>query len=272
MKLTIFAASGGIGRQLLEQAVAARNDVTAVVRNPQSLPSTPARVVVADLAAADPAALQTAVSGADAVLSGLGARTKADAGVAWKGTKAVTGAMQAASVRRVVVVSAAPIGTVPSPSRPHPPKHDPGDGFLMRHLANPLVKAALREHYADLARMEEVLRDTTCSGHSTSRRPSSERSASPARGARTLNVSLDEHRFGGLRWIVLRGPDREAFRALGKHARDEIAVLTIRIVSAGSAPRYRARPRGSSRSPRRSYSIGVRTCGFLSSWSSSVSR
>ena len=160
MKLTIFAATGGVGRQLLEQAVAAGHDVTAVVRNPQSLPSTPARVVRADLAAADPAALQSAVSGADAVLSGLGARTKADAGVAWKGTKAITEAMQASGVRRIIVVSAAPIGTVPSPSRPHPPRHDPGDGFFMRYLANPVVKAALREHYADLARMEEVLRDS----------------------------------------------------------------------------------------------------------------
>ena len=160
MKLTIFAATGGIGRQLLEQAAAAGHDVTAVVRNPRGLPSTPARVVVADLAAADPAALQPAVSGADAVLSGLGARTKADAGVAWKGTQAITGAMQASGVRRILVVSAAPIGTVPSPSRPHPPKHDPGDGFFVRYLADPIVKRALREHYADLARMEEALRDS----------------------------------------------------------------------------------------------------------------
>ena len=160
MKLTIFAATGGIGRQLLEQAIAAGHDVTAVVRNRQSLPSTPARVIIADLAAAGPAALQPAVSGADAVLSGLGARTKADAGVAWKGTKAITEAMQASDVRRIVVVSAAPIGTVPSPARRHPPKHDPGDGFFMRHLANPMVKAALRDHYADLAQMEEVLRDS----------------------------------------------------------------------------------------------------------------
>ena len=41
-----------------------------------------------------------------------------------------------------------------------------------------------------------------------------------------MNVSLDEHRLGGLRWIVLRGPDREAFRALGEHTHDEIAALT----------------------------------------------
>lgn len=45
-------------------------------------------------------------------------------------------------------------------------------------------------------------------------------------GSQDLNVSLAEHNLGGLRWIVLHGPDREAFRALGEHARDEIAALT----------------------------------------------
>ena len=38
MKLTIFAATGGIGRQALEQAVAAGHDVTAVVRIRASCP------------------------------------------------------------------------------------------------------------------------------------------------------------------------------------------------------------------------------------------
>jgi len=159
VKLTIFGATGGIGRQLLEQAVAAGHDVTAVARNPQNLPATPARVVTADLASAGAATLQPAVEGADAVLSALGARTKSDTGVAAKGTKAITEAMRASGVRRLIVVSAAPIGTVPSPGRPHPPRHDPGDGFLLRYLADPIVKRALRAHYADLAEMEDVLRD-----------------------------------------------------------------------------------------------------------------
>ncbi len=44
--------------------------------------------------------------------------------------------------------------------RPHPPGHDPGDCFIIRYLADPIVKRALREHYADLARMEDVLRDS----------------------------------------------------------------------------------------------------------------
>src|SRR4029450_6430304 len=77
MKLTIFAATGGIGRQALEQAVAAGHDVTAVVRNPNKL-SAQVRSVTADLAAADPAALESAAAGADAVLSGLGPRSASE--------------------------------------------------------------------------------------------------------------------------------------------------------------------------------------------------
>ncbi len=159
MKLTIVAATGGIGRQLHEQAVAAGHEVTAVVRNPNKLPGG-VRSVAVDLANADPAAVKSAVDGADAVLSGLGARSRAEAGVAALGTRAIVEAMAAAGVPRIVVVSAAPIGTVPSPGRPNPPRHDPGDGFLMRHLLGPLTKAVLRRHYADLALMEEILRDS----------------------------------------------------------------------------------------------------------------
>jgi putative NADH-flavin reductase len=159
MKLTIVAATGGVGRQLLEQAVAAGHDVTAVARNPKKL-SRDVRVVTADMAAPDPAALQAAVQGADAVLSGLGPHSNSDAGIASQGTRAIVAAMQAAGVRRIVVVSAAPVGTVPSPGRPDPPRHDPGDGFFMRNLAAAFAKAAFGKVYADLALMEGTLRDS----------------------------------------------------------------------------------------------------------------
>jgi putative NADH-flavin reductase len=160
VKLTIFAATGGIGRHALEQAIAAGHDVTAVVRNPNKLSSGQVRVITADLAAADPAVLESAVAGADAVLSGLGPRSTSDAGIASRGTQAIVRAMQATGVRRIVVVSAAPISTVPSPARPKPPRHDPGDGFFMRHLFSHVAKTLFREHYADLALMEDILRDS----------------------------------------------------------------------------------------------------------------
>ena len=128
-------------------------------RNPKKL-SREVRSVTADLAAPDPSALESAIEGADAILSGLGPRSNSEAGVAWQGTRAIIQVMQATDVRRIVVVSAAPMGTVPSPGRPKPPKHDPGDGFFMRRLFSPLIKAAFRKHYADLALMEDILRDS----------------------------------------------------------------------------------------------------------------
>ncbi|GAA2637591.1 NAD(P)-dependent oxidoreductase [Paractinoplanes durhamensis] len=157
MRLTIVAATGGIGRELLRQALAAGHDVTAVARSPEKITES-VRSVHADLAHPDVDALTEAVKGSDAILSGLGARTTGEAGVAWRGTAALVEAARRGGVRRLIVVSAAPIGTVPSPERPDPPRYDPGDGFFMRHLGAPFTRRAFREHYADLARMEDVVR------------------------------------------------------------------------------------------------------------------
>ena len=113
MKLTVFAATGGIGGQIVEQAIAAGHDVTAVVRNPKKLSgrARDLRVVTADLAIPEVATLESTVAGADAVLSGLGARSMAEVGVAAQGTRAIVHAMQATGVRLIVVVSAAPVST-----------------------------------------------------------------------------------------------------------------------------------------------------------------
>ena len=156
MKLTIFAATGGIGRELLQQALVDGHDVTAAVRNPAQV-TADVRTVAADLAAPDQARLESAVAGAGAVLSGLGPRSAADRGITSRGTRAIISAMQAAGARRLLVVSAAPIGTVASPGRPQPPRHDPGDGAVMRYLLNPMIRRVLREPYADLAVMEDAV-------------------------------------------------------------------------------------------------------------------
>ncbi|MGD1053996.1 MAG: NAD(P)H-binding protein [Candidatus Dormibacteria bacterium] len=159
MRLSIVGATGGVGRCLLEQAVDAEHAVTAIVRDPRRL-TRQIRTVTVDLSAPDPEIVRAAVMGSDAVLSGLGARTSADHGVVERGTRALIEAMRASGVRRIVVVSAAPIGTVDSPGRPHPPRHDPGDGLVMRYVGSPLVKRAFAASYADLARMEDALRES----------------------------------------------------------------------------------------------------------------
>src|SRR5690554_2894014 len=100
MNVTIFAATGGIGRHLVDQAVAAGHHVTAVVRNPAKV-TADVRVVAADLAEVDPVALEPAVEGADAVLSALGPRSMSDSGIASTGTRAIVAALQATGTRRL---------------------------------------------------------------------------------------------------------------------------------------------------------------------------
>jgi putative NADH-flavin reductase len=160
MKLTIFGATGGIGAELLRQALAAGHEVTVAVRNPSKLASSRngTRVITTDLEHPEARTLESAVAEVEAVLSGVGPRPMTKAGVAEHGTSAIVAAMQATGVRRIIVVSAAPISTMPSPDRPHPPSRDPGEGFFMRNLGTPIVKTVLRERYTDLALMEDVLR------------------------------------------------------------------------------------------------------------------
>jgi putative NADH-flavin reductase len=164
MKLTVVAATGRIGRLVVERALAAGHDVTAVVRNPANLPpgvtSFRAELSAAGLSTTDPAALAPAFAGADAVLSGLGPRTRRDFGVVEPGTRALIAGMRAAGARRLVIVSAAPVLTTPSPGRPAPPRRDPSQPRLAATVLYPIVTAAFRAHYADLAAAEDRLRDS----------------------------------------------------------------------------------------------------------------
>ncbi|MGW1063067.1 NAD(P)-dependent oxidoreductase [Streptomyces aureus] len=145
MKLTVLGATGGIGQEIVRQALGAGHQVTAVVRDPARLSVTGAglEVVRADLA--DPGPLRPAVAGRDAVLSGLGARSRKDAGVAARLTRTVLAAMEAEQTRRLLVVSAAPVG---------PAAQD--DTLLDRAMLR-LISALLKDVYADLREMEGAL-------------------------------------------------------------------------------------------------------------------
>ncbi len=145
MKLTVFGATGGIGRELVRQALDAGHEVTAVVRDPARLAVTGGRLEVVRSGLAGPEELRPAVRGRDAVLSGLGARSRKDAGVATRLTRTVLGAMEAEGVRRLLVVSAGPVGPAPV-----------DDGPLDRGVRG-LVSAMLKDVYADLREMEAEL-------------------------------------------------------------------------------------------------------------------
>ena len=105
MNLTVFGATGGIGREIVRQALGAGHRVTAVVRDPARLGVTGDALEVFRADLTDPKALRDAVAGRDAVLSGLGARKRSDAGITARLTRSVLAAMEAEGTRRLVVVS-----------------------------------------------------------------------------------------------------------------------------------------------------------------------
>ncbi|MFI8518949.1 NAD(P)-dependent oxidoreductase [Streptomyces sp. NPDC085481] len=147
MKLTVFGATGGIGREIVRQALDAGHEVTAVVRDPARFTVTGRRLDVFRADLSDPEALRGAVAGRHAVLSGLGARNRADAatGVAARLTRSVLTAMDAESVRRLVVVSAAPVGPVPD-----------GQALVDKAMLT-IINSVLKDVYADLRVMEAEL-------------------------------------------------------------------------------------------------------------------
>ncbi|PVC99954.1 NAD(P)H-binding protein [Streptomyces sp. CS147] len=149
MRITVFGATGGVGQEIVGQALAAGHEVMAVVRDPDRLPGPlegagPHGVVRLD----DEAAVRAAVAGRDAVLSGLGSRGRKANGVAERLTGRIVSAMEAEGARRLLVVSAVPVGP------------EPADDPLVDRLMRRAIGAVLAELYADLARMEAVLADS----------------------------------------------------------------------------------------------------------------
>lgn len=118
MRLLIVGASGGTGRHLVQQALAAGHAVTAFVRDPARLPVSHVSLRIAAGDVMRPDTLRPAVAGHDAVLCTLGAkpegadRARAQPGVpvCSVGTGHLIAGMQAAGVRRLVVESSCSVG------------------------------------------------------------------------------------------------------------------------------------------------------------------
>lgn len=149
MGLTVFGATGGIGKEIVRQGLAAGHQVTAVVRDPARLTVAGEGLDVLAAGLDDPEALQPAVAGRDAVFSGIGPRTMKQMGVASGLTRVILRALDTEGVRRFLAVSAAPLGPVPE-----------NETFFLRCIATPMNSRVLRKHYDDLRITENDLRSS----------------------------------------------------------------------------------------------------------------
>jgi putative NADH-flavin reductase len=110
MKLVVLGATGGVGLEIVRQAIERGHSVTAFVRSPERLKPFRDRIGVKQGDLLNSSELERAIEGQDAVLSGFGPRVpiaKGDANLLRDFAVALTTAMQHACVRRVVVVSTA---------------------------------------------------------------------------------------------------------------------------------------------------------------------
>lgn len=110
MKLTVFGATGGTGRQVVEQALAGGHQVTVLVRDPAKLAITHPALTVRRGNVLEPEDVFNSVSGADAVIVSLGNTANNPDGVVSKGTAHVVDAMQKSGVARLIVVTSLGVG------------------------------------------------------------------------------------------------------------------------------------------------------------------
>lgn len=107
MRLFILGATGGIGRQLLDQALERHHSVTAFVRSPQKLGTPRDGLTVIQGNVRDADAMSRALRGHDAVLSTLGPPGPARNTITSDSARATVAAMQSAGIHRLLVVGVA---------------------------------------------------------------------------------------------------------------------------------------------------------------------
>ena len=107
MRLFMLGATGGTGRQLIDQALARGHRVTAFVRSPEKFSARPEGLNVQQGDPRDAAALTAALPGHDAVLSALGPPGPRRSAILPDSARSTVSAMQSAGIRRLLIVSAA---------------------------------------------------------------------------------------------------------------------------------------------------------------------
>lgn len=105
MKLVIFGATGTVGRQVVQQALAQGYTVTAFARNPAKLDFQHSQLSFIQGDVMDSEAVELAISGQDAVVCVLGSGKKLTGTIRSDGTQQIIQAMEKVGVRRLICQS-----------------------------------------------------------------------------------------------------------------------------------------------------------------------
>jgi putative NADH-flavin reductase len=145
MKLLVFGATGGTGREIVAQALAQGHAVTALVRDPAKLGISHEQLAVVQGDVLDAASVEHAMPGHDAVLCAIGAGTRG--GLRSEGTRNIVRAMEKAGVRRLVCQTSLGYGDSREALNASP--------LYFKYIVVPFI---LRKAFADHARQEEHIK------------------------------------------------------------------------------------------------------------------
>jgi putative NADH-flavin reductase len=148
MRILVIGATRGTGQHVMQQALAAGYTVTTLARDPSRLDVQHDRLSMVRGDVLDPATLAPAMAGQDAVISSIGVTARGPTTLYSDGMRNIIQAMHATGVKRLVAVSAWPLSS------------DDGNTLPARLLLKPLIWALLRPVYADMARMEDEMRQS----------------------------------------------------------------------------------------------------------------
>jgi putative NADH-flavin reductase len=143
MKLVVFGATGGTGREVVTQALDAEHDVVAVARNPSTITIQHDRLRVLQGDVLVPDTLPQAVTGQDAVVFAVGAADRSPTRIYSIGVMNVLLAMRDAQIRRLICVSASGL--------------DPGV-LIQKLIAKPLLWWIFKNGYTDMSHMEIIVK------------------------------------------------------------------------------------------------------------------
>lgn len=146
MRVTVIGATGGTGRQLVEQALARGYEVTAFVRNPTRLPLKHDALRVAVGNVLDRASIQRAIAGTEAVLCALGHKRWYPNSILSTGTQNIVDSMKTHNVRRLVCETSLGVGD--------------SVGRLGLYYTLFVIPFILPFYYLDKHRQEHVIRNS----------------------------------------------------------------------------------------------------------------
>ncbi|MEU4220230.1 SDR family oxidoreductase [Actinoplanes sp. NPDC026623] len=176
--VVVLGAAGRTGRLIVAEALRGGHRVTAAVRDPASMPATPGlRVERADVR--DTGSLRAVIQGHDAVVCAIGPAGRKAGNLYSDAARATVAAMRACGAHRLLAITSVGVRL-----------DDPHHAWWYRALIRPIGA----DLYADMARMERIVRDSDLDW--TFVRPTHLRDREPTG---TYRVSEDSTPEGGRR-------------------------------------------------------------------------